>query len=105
VQPNGNTTVSSQPSFWLYYQFDPKGNHYCSKINATTWVERFPDNSTSTFNIVQSTVLDGVAGTIVQKRDEVFQLFIPDRDAANRWIRFRHSTGGGWSWLAELTYY
>jgi hypothetical protein len=65
-------------------------------------VERYPDNSTYYFTVVQKTTLDGVPGTIVRKGDGML-VFIPDKNATSRWLRFRWGAEN-WSFLAELTY-
>jgi hypothetical protein len=102
VQSDGSTAVTSLLSFTFYYQYEPKGYRYWSQVSASRWVERYPDNSTYNFTVEERMTLDGVAGTVVRKEDGML-VFIPDKGASSRMLRFRWGSGA-WQNLAELTY-
>jgi hypothetical protein len=48
--------------------------------------------------------VDGVAGTLVKRDVDSFQVFIPSRTAAVRWLRMRNDPQSAWNWLAEISY-
>lgn len=81
----------SPTHFRFYYPFDnpAKGWRDFSKVG-DVWHQRYPDGKIDVFREFGTTTVDGNRGLLLQKVDEDFQVFIPDKGSPQYWMRFRH---------------
>lgn len=99
VVRDASTKVSS---FYFIYQFDPPGRRDWSQFRDDVWLERYPNGSTTVFQVSGHVSVDGCPGTLAYNiQEKSFEVFIPDKGCRLMWLRFRNNSGQ-WNWLAQM---
>ena len=107
AQPAPPTAGPNAPvQFSFDYPFNPDpGRRTWSRPDATTFVERYPSGVETRFRILESTNIDGNAGTIVRRQPEgdAFDIFIPDRGSEDMSLRWRTGNAPTWQTFVTMT--
>lgn len=111
---DGCTSTSSPTSFYFDYPYQPNpGKRHWEKVNANTWIEKYPNGTESTFKFVGTMKVKGTQGTLLVKvageeketwtpNDGRFQVFIPDKGSSKMHTYFRHKRGEEWDQWRDL---
>ncbi len=103
--------------YWEYKGEPEPGKRIWYQNDAVTWIEQYSSGFETVFSVVGRTTVNGNRGFIVRKVagdaqktlvvDNTFEVFIPDREGSDRWLRFRHLVNGKWqewNYMGEITY-
>ncbi len=104
VQARAETAGRLPTSFWWYYNADPKGWRYWSRLYDETWIEKY-DRVESRFTISGAAPVEGCNGIQMAKDDKTIEVFIPDSTCVGQELLFRFASAGAssrWRLLGVL---
>lgn len=109
--------LTKVPQFYSFdYRAKPQpGKRYWLRVNSTTWIERYPDGTESTFKVIGHTNVRDTEGTMVVKVEGSrrrtgtdnqggLQAFIPDKGSKvmHHWYRNIERGDTGWHDLGPM---
>jgi hypothetical protein len=93
-------------SFRWYYQFQPKGWRLWTRVDDTTWVEKYDSGQSDTFSDRGLGEVNGCRGLLLMKDNNTLQAFVPDDRCANRTALFQvvgpNGPQGVWNALGPM---
>jgi hypothetical protein len=105
-EPPGRQPANSgaPTEFQFDYKFDPSpGVNTWSATEDGNWQQVWPGGTRQTFRVLGRLKVEGDKGTLLERQpDKGLYVFLPDKNSARMWLRFRLHPQDAWNDLGEM---